>query len=258
MKNLKFILLTLLIIVVLYYNDFIDSFQVFYNMRFDYIVLIGLLIKSLIYILITLIVFNFALKKIINKTLIKNITHTKLITYIIFLSFIFSLLVYSYSGLIYRLSDGNYALFFQSYGSNPKNMFWFQIPYYILISPFLEELFFRKAVLDNYKGKTKKAIIFSSFLFTIAHIFNQGYLFVFIGGIILGILYIRYGFFISYLFHVFINFWSFTILIYLHTIIPKFYLNLTFLFAITFLISSILIILFFRLKCCFVSNSALP
>ena len=224
-------------------------------MRFDYIVLIGLLIKSLIYILITLIAFNFTIKKFINKTLIKNITHTKLIIYIIFLSFIFSLMVYSYSGLIYRLSDGNYALFFQSYGINPKNMFWFQILDYIIIAPFLEELFFRKAVIDNYKGSPRKAIIFSAFLFTIAHIFNQGYLFVFIGGIILGILYIKYGFLISYLFHLCVNLSGIFIVALLNKNFPEIDINITMLFIITFLISSILIILFFRSNCCLVSNS---
>ena len=257
MRRLKFLLLTLLIVVVLYYDDFINSFQVFYNMRFDYIVLIGLLIESFAYITITLIGFNFDIKKIINKTLVENITYTKLIVYIIFLSFVFSVLVYSYSGLMYRLSDSNYTLFFQSYGSNPKNMFWFQILDYIIIAPFLEELFFRKAVIDNYKGGPRKAIIFSAFLFTIAHIFNQGLLFVFVSGLILGILYIRYGFLISYLSHVFVNFSGIYVVAFLNKILPEIDTNLTILFAITFFVSSILIILFFRLKCCIVSNSTL-
>lgn len=74
----------------------------------------------------------------------------------------------------------------------------------ILIIPFTEELVFRKTII-NYFNKPVLALFISSFLFTIIHGHNKieiGYLtIIFLFGLILGVIYIKWGLLYSFVFH---------------------------------------------------------
>lgn len=78
----------------------------------------------------------------------------------------------------------------------------------VLLAPLLEELVFRKIMLEEL-GKTFTSILFSSALFSLIHIFNgievTVLLSAFLFGIILGFVYLKYGVFYSFLIHLAYN-----------------------------------------------------
>ncbi|CAM1362413.1 conserved membrane hypothetical protein [Tenacibaculum litopenaei] len=93
----------------------------------------------------------------------------------------------------------------------------------VLIIPFLEELVFRKFILGKLRKQNSMlfAILFSSFLFSLNHlslitinyssIFNSFFL-----GIILGVIFVRYGLLYSIIAHIFFNLLWFLIKEYSH------------------------------------------
>lgn len=78
----------------------------------------------------------------------------------------------------------------------------------IIVIPFTEELIFRKIVI-NFFNKPFLALFVSSFLFTIIHVYNKieiGYLTnIFLFGLILGVIYIKWGLLYSFVFHLVYN-----------------------------------------------------
>jgi len=78
----------------------------------------------------------------------------------------------------------------------------------VLIAPFVEEIFFRGLIMQSWalRWGVKKGIVFSSILFSIMHL-SPEFLDMFIGGIILSILFIKYqSLLISIIFHAIYNF----------------------------------------------------
>ncbi|WP_027724333.1 CPBP family intramembrane glutamic endopeptidase [Tuberibacillus calidus] len=77
----------------------------------------------------------------------------------------------------------------------------------VLIAPFVEEIFFRGLIMQSWalRWGVKKGIVFSSILFSIMHL-SPEFLDMFIGGIILSILFIKYqSLLISISFHAIYN-----------------------------------------------------
>lgn len=79
----------------------------------------------------------------------------------------------------------------------------------IVCLPFVEELLFRRCILVNSVSQygEKKALWISSFMFTIAHFFtDSGLLFVFMGSMFLGYLYLKTNsFYVVLICHVLLN-----------------------------------------------------
>ena len=75
----------------------------------------------------------------------------------------------------------------------------------IFLGPLFEELFYRKLMLD-YLGSGGLKIIYTSLLFSLAHLPNNEIIFyAFIFGILLGKIYERFGFLYVFIFHILSN-----------------------------------------------------
>ena len=118
-----------------------------------------------------------------------------------------------------------------------------------LAGPFFEELFFRKGIMD-FLGNKKNylfVILFSSILFAFAHIHKGMAIPAFLIGIILSAVYLRFGFFASFLLHAVINLINAFVVPSLYktlfTIFPE---NLMTIAVIVFIFSALMLVIIIR------------
>ena len=197
---------TIILIIVLFFLSFFDlSKSVLYDYHLDTVYYIEAALLIFLYIILILFENNFVIKSVINN-IFKNILNYKLISKIMLFAIFFSFFMYSFQTILNDifgnlngyLTKSNYSMPFKGIALLSVTIF-----------PFFEELFFRKSILENIAKlySNKKAILISALLFMFVHIFNDNtsLLFAFASGIILGYVYMKYGFAMSFLFHLTIN-----------------------------------------------------
>ncbi len=210
---LREIILTLILIFILFLLSFYDlSKTILYDFNFDKVFYIENFIILLIYMILIYIENHFRFIKIFDRKP-ENFIYSRLIYKIVLLTISFYFIIY-FSQILLLISTQNLTVL--QHKSIYNFNFFIELLLSIFLYPFFEELFFRKSILQNLTKKysTKKSIIITSLLFSFAHIFNDqaGLIPIFLAGLLLGYVYVRFGFIASFISHSISNLIGFIII----------------------------------------------
>jgi len=238
MSITKSFILTFILIIVLFFTNLCNlSDSIFYNLQLDYIYYIKSLVIIITYIVLILLSDKFSFSKSNFTFIYNNFELIKLIK--IFLLFLcLSIFLYSLNlFLSFFLNFITLDLDMKKYQMIIPGDFFLDF----FLFPFIAEFFFRKNILrklhENYSSN--KSIIISSLLFSISHVFSDiSLLDAFIYGIILGNIFIKFGFLFSFISHIIVN-------LYAAFLLPDFNTFLLKHFEVNILFSSILLLMGF-------------
>jgi len=208
----KAILITIFLSAILFFLQLFDlSKTLFYDVGLKYIYYIESSFIILIYFIIIFYANNFKIKNITKNLFIYH-SDIRIVVKIPFLIFFLILFLYSFKALINAFFIGSLDKFLTE--DSFKLLFYGQALYAFFLFPFVEELLFRKTILQGLFKlySNKKSILISSFLFAVVHFFanaNVSLVDVFIVGVIFGYVYLHYGFLYSFILHILINFLMF-------------------------------------------------
>lgn len=203
----KSIFITLFLSAILFVLQLYDlSKTIFYNVGLIDVYYIESTFIILIYAIVIFYANNFRIYNV-TKNLFTFSSDFKTILKLLILTFSLVIFFYSYKALLnYLLGDLDTFL--------TRSSFKLLIPseafYAFFLFPFVEELLFRKSILQGLTElySNKKSILISSFLFALVHLFANADVSIidaFVAGVILGYVYLHFGFLYSFILHILFN-----------------------------------------------------
>jgi len=260
MKYIKVFVLFLiyLVLTILFSSEYFAFWlegKFFYNTYGSYFIVqwILLILDAITVILLVYVMLGFSFKKLFDGMAnhIKDINSWWFFALIVFISSIMVIsvvLINHFSFLKGAISKSDFHTISPGI-IKTRPFFYLFLTKAFLVGPFLEELFFRKGIIDFLKNKKNFlfVILFSSILFALAHIHKGMAVPAFLIGIILSAVYLRYGFLASFLLHVVINFINaFMIPLLYETLFTIFPANLMTIAIIVFIFSTLILVIIIR------------